>query len=114
MSGLIKALSNEDRVSMAVYYASMTPNTPGSKDAALIEKGRKRFMATCVGCHGPKATGNKTVARLAGQRVSYLTQALNDFRASKSPRTDPVMTLVARKLDADDIPAVTAYLSSLK
>jgi cytochrome c553 len=114
MSGLIKALSNEDRVSMAVYYASMKPNTPGSKDAGLIERGKKRFMATCVGCHGPKAAGSKLVARLAGQRESYLTLALNNYRSSKSPRTDPVMTLVARKLDAADIPAVTAYLSTLK
>ncbi len=114
MSGLIKALSNEDRVNMAVYFASMRPNTPGSKDAGLIERGRKRFQTTCIGCHGPKAAGNKAVARLAGQRVSYLTLALNNYRDARSPRTDPVMTLVARKLDAADIPAVTAYLSTLR
>ena len=114
MSGLIKSIKDEDRISMAVYYASTKPNTPAATDAALIEKGRKRFLTTCIGCHGPKAAGNKTVARLAGQRVSYLTQTLGLYRASKSPRTDPIMTLVARKLDPEDIPAVTAYLSTLK
>lgn len=114
MSGLIKSLKVEDRVNMAVYYATMRPNTPASTDAALVEQGRKRYQATCIGCHGPKANGTKAVARLAGQRVSYVTEALANYRASKSPRTDPVMTLVARNLAPNDIPAIAAYLSTLK
>ena len=114
MSGLIKALKDEDRISMSVFYASMRPNTPASTDADLIAKGKKRYLATCVGCHGPKAIGNKSIARLAGQRVSYLTVALENYRATKSPRTDPVMTLIARKLAPEDIKSIAAYLSTLK
>jgi len=114
MSGLIKSLKVEDRVNMAVYYSTRRPNTPASTDAALVEQGRKRYQATCIGCHGPKANGTKVVARLAGQRVSYLTEALTNYRASKSPRTDPVMTLVARNLAPSDIPAIAAFLSTLK
>lgn len=114
MSGLIKSLSNEDRVSMAVYYAAMRPVPSQTEDERLVAAGKKRYLATCSGCHGPKATGSKSVARLAGQRASYLTEALANYRASKSPRTDPVMTLVARKLAPEDIPAIAAYLSTLK
>ncbi len=114
MSGLIKALKEEDRVNMAVYYSTMQPKTPASSDAALVEKGRKRYLATCIGCHGPKAIGSHSTARLAGQRVSYITEALANYRSSKSPRTDPVMTTVARNLAPDDIPAVAAFLSTLK
>jgi len=114
MSGLIKALKMADRVNMAVYYSSKQPNTTASTDAALVAQGRKRYQATCVGCHGPKAIGNDSTARLAGQRIAYLTEALTDYRASKSPRTDPVMTRVARGLAPSDIPAIAAYLSTLK
>lgn len=114
MSGLIKSLSNADRVNMAVYYAAMRPAASKIEDARLVAHGKKRYLATCSGCHGVNAAGNKSVARLAGQRVSYLTQALNNYRASNSPRTDPVMTLVARKLATEDIPAIAAYLSTLK
>lgn len=114
MSGLIKALKSEDRLNMAVYYSTMHPNTPISKDAALVAKGKQRYQATCVGCHGPKGHGNHTIARLAGQRVSYITEALSNYRSSKSPRTDPVMTTVARNLSQGDIPAIAAYLSTLK
>ncbi len=114
MSGLIKSLSNDDRVNMAVYYAAMRPTAARVGDERLVTQGRKRYLATCSGCHGPDATGSKSVARLAGQRVSYLTQALNNYRSSTPPRTDPVMTLIARKLSATDIPAIAAYLSTLK
>jgi len=114
MSGLIKAIKDEDRVSMSVYYAAMRPNTPAATNAALIEKGRKRYLATCVGCHGGKAYGNKRIARLAGQRVSYLTHALANYRASNGTRRDPMMTPVARRLTPEDIAAVSAYLSTLK
>mgnify|MGYP000882057502 CR=1 FL=1 len=114
MSGLIKSLSNEDRVNMAVYYAAMRPIPARVEDERLVAQGRKRYLATCSGCHGPNATGNKSIARLAGQRVSYLTQALNNYRSSTPPRTDPVMTLIARKLPAADIPLIATYLSTLK
>lgn len=114
MSGLIKSLKEEDRVNLAVYYASLRPNTPAATDAALVETGRKRYQVTCAGCHGVDASGSHAVARLAGQRVSYLTQALSDYRSKKSPRTDPVMTTVARNLSRGDIQAIAAYLSTLK
>lgn len=114
MSGLIKSLSNEDRVSMAVYYAAMRPMPSQVEDERLVAQGKKRYLSTCSGCHGPKAIGSKSVARLAGQRVSYLTQALTNYRSSTPPRTDPVMTLVARKLAPEDIPSIAAYLSTLK
>lgn len=114
MSGLINSLSNEDRVNMAVYYASMQVAPTPSTDTRLLAYGKKRYLATCAGCHGPKARGDKRIARLAGQRVPYLVQALEHYRSSKAPRTDPVMTLVARKLPATDIPAIAAYLASLQ
>lgn len=104
----------EDRVRMAVYYAAMRPIPAKVEDERLVARGRKRYLATCSGCHGPKAIGSKSVAHLAGQRVSYLTLALTNYRASTPPRTDPVMTLVARKLAPEDIPSITAYLSALK
>ena len=114
MSGLIKSLKNEDRINMAVYYATMTPHSEQTSDKNRVELGRKRYLANCIGCHGPQAAGNKSIARLAGQRVTYLSLALNNYRTGKISRLDPVMTQVVRKLAPDDIPALAAYLSTLK
>lgn len=114
MSGLIKSLSNADRVSMAVYYASMQPRPAKVTDAALVEKGKKRYQAICIGCHGPQAYGNRSIARLAGQRVSYINTALASYREGKGVRMDPTMSVIARKLAPDDAQAIGAFLSSLK
>ena len=114
MSGLIKSLSHADRVNMALYYASMSARPAKTADPALVERGRKRYQATCVGCHGANAGGQKAIARLAGQQASYLGQALAAYRGSKATRSDPVMTPVARQLASEDIPALAAYLSTLK
>lgn len=113
MSGLIKALSEADRLSMAVYYASLSVPASLPKDKRATERGRAQFARACVGCHGTDAHGNRDVARLAGQKASYLTVSLQQYRERSGTRTDPVMSSVASGLNNAQIEDLSAYLSSL-
>jgi len=113
MTGLIKALKDEDRLGMAMYYASQTVPPRAAEDARQVQQGRQIYSRACVGCHGASARGNKNVARLAGQQTEYLIQSLTHYRNRTGQRSDPSMLSVASNLKDDQIAAVAAYLSSL-
>lgn len=113
MSGLIKALSEADRLNMAVYYASLSVPASVPKDKRAAERGRALYSRACVGCHGADAHGNRDVARLAGQKASYLAESLQQYRGRTGTRTDPVMSSVASGLNNGQIEELSAYLSSL-
>jgi cytochrome c553 len=113
MGGLVKVLKPEERFNIAVFYASQpVPPTP-ARDARLAETGAKLYARACVGCHGAKAQGSREVARLAGQRIGYVTTALKNYRGATGVRADPRMTGVAKKLSDQDINALAMYLASL-
>lgn len=113
MSGLVKVLKPDDRFNIAVFYASQAvPPTP-AKNRVQAAAGGKHFARACVGCHGAKAYGTREIARLAGQRVGYLTQALNNYRSGTGLRSDKRMTGVAKTLSNAEIAALAAYLGAL-
>lgn len=113
MTGLIKALKDEDRLGMAMYYASQPVPPRAAGNAREVQQGRQIYSRACVGCHGAGAQGNRNVARLAGQQPDYLIQSLTHYRNRTGQRSDPSMLSVAANLKDDQIAAVAAYLSSL-
>lgn len=113
MSGLIKALKDEDRLGMALFYASQPVPSGKPQDARLVQQGRTLFTRACVGCHGASALGSRNVARLAGQQPNYLTESLIKYRSRSGQRTDPSMTAVAARLSDEQIAAVAAFLTTL-
>jgi len=113
MSGLVKVLKPDERFNIAVFYASQAvPATP-AKNRGQAAAGGKHFARACVGCHGAKGYGTREVARLAGQRIGYLTQALTNYRSGSGLRSDKRMTGVSQTLSNDDIAALAVYLSTL-
>jgi cbb3-type cytochrome c oxidase subunit III len=113
MSGLIKVLKDEDRLNMAIYYASLGVAPTVARDARLAQQGKALYARACIGCHGANAHGNRNVARLAGQQYTYLNESLANYRNRKGARTDPVMTSVAANLSDEQIAAIAAYLQTL-
>jgi cytochrome c553 len=113
MSGLVKVLKPEDRLNMAIFYASQSIKAAPGKDAHLEQSGGKHFARACVGCHGPQARGTKEIARLAGQQQGYIRNTLKGYRQAVGVRSDPRMTGVARNLSDPEIAALAAYLASL-
>ncbi len=113
MSGLVKVLKPEERFNIAVFYASQpVPPTP-AKNPSQAAAGGKHFARACVGCHGVKGHGTREIARLAGQRSSYLVTALSNYRKGGGVRSDPRMTGLAKKLTDAEIAALVSYLGTL-
>jgi cytochrome c553 len=110
MTPLARQLSPDDKVLIAIYYASLSVR-PARADSVLAEKGAALYHARCIACHSADAHGSENYARLAGQRVQYLKHRLYMIQTNAVAASP--MTGVARTLTDEDIEALTAYLSSL-
>lgn len=139
MSPIAKAMTIEQNIASAAYYASLEPNpaiSAGGRPSAaasaplasasgaaiqtrVMERGERlaRFgdealhIQACANCHGPGGTGEPPgYPYLAGQHLSYLVDALVQWKNGQR-RSDPSgqMQALAFRLSDADIAAVAAY-----
>jgi cytochrome c553 len=91
----------------------------------LIAKGRDLYrngnlnsgVSACVACHGPYAEGNKPAGypALHSQHADYVLKTLSDFKSgSRTKNPDNMMNMIAAKMTAQEIKAVSYYISSMK
>jgi len=114
MEGLVKALSADEKVGVAVYYASqqVAPHPPA--DPALTARGKDYYGKICFRCHGDLGTGTANYARIAGQQPEYLMVTLKRYRDGSATRMDPIMAANTRNMTDADLKAVVAYVSTMK
>jgi cytochrome c553 len=112
MQGLIKVLKDDDRLQIALFYAS-TSVPPSRADSALAAKGKDLFGKLCVRCHGEQARGNAEIPRVAGQKLSYLQTTVTRYRDGTGIRNNQLMTIATAPLKNEDITAVANYLTQL-
>jgi cytochrome c553 len=113
MEGLIKVLKDEERVQIAVYYASITV-PPSVADATKVAHGKALFAKLCVRCHGEQARGNELFPRVAGQKLAYLQTTIARYRDGTGIRNNQLMSIATSTLKNDDITAVANYLTQLQ
>jgi len=127
MAPTVAQLSAGQMAAVSRYYANLPApaatqaSTP--VDSAQLMLGEQlvnegdwsRYVVPCASCHGP---GNRGVGAefpaLAGQHALYLKQQLQAWQ-SGSRHNDPnqLMLAIAERLTAEEIDAVTLYLSTL-
>ena len=114
MQKLIKVLSDDDKINIALYFArqSVKPQPPG--DPALLARGIEQFSKNCFRCHGDQGRGNEKIARIAGQQPVYLVLTLTRYRDHTGERNDPLMAANTSMLKDPDIRALAEYVSRLK
>lgn len=112
MQGLIKVLKDEERVQIALFYASTTV-PPSSSNPPLAAQGKVLFGKLCSRCHGEQAHGNETFPRLAGQKQPYLRTSIMRYRDSTGERNNQLMSIATANLKNEDITALTNYLGQL-
>jgi cytochrome c553 len=114
MQGLVKALSDEDRINVSVYYASVKvmPAPVGNK--AAVAMGKDLFFRVCQRCHGEAGRGSNKIARLAGQKSEYVAKSLKRYRDGTGERLDPLMAANAKNLADAEISALAAYISTME
>ena len=112
MQGLIKVLKDEERVQVALFYAStVVPPSPASQP--LVARGKEYFSKLCVRCHGEQARGNETIARLAGQKLPYLQKTITRYRDQTGERNNQLMSIATAGLKNEDIVALANYITQM-
>lgn len=123
MKPFVQNLSDQDVADLAAYYAAQTP-AEGSTPEAHVAAGRKLYRAgddqarvpACMACHGPAGGGNAFAGwpALSGQQPEYVSTQLKAY-ADGTRHNDPngMMRDIAKRLSADDIEAISHYVSGL-
>ncbi|HIG65220.1 MAG TPA: cytochrome c4 [Methyloprofundus sp.] len=74
-------------------------------------------ISACIACHGPNGEGNEPAAfpALKGQHAGYLAKTLTDFKTDKrSNNPDNMMHMIAKKMNEEEITAISYYVSAIK
>lgn len=109
---------------IAAYYASLDRPTATASGVSndLIKRGERlatvgdwdEYIPPCTSCHGPDNRGvDENLPGIAGQHASYAAQQLNAWKEGNR-KTDKLqlMEVVAKRLNDEQIEAVSAYLAS--
>lgn len=125
MMGMATPLSEQDMRDLGAYYASLKA-TPGVADEALVAHGQTLFregdaargIPACMACHSPDGRGNPGAMypQLAGQHAQYVEATLKAWHDGTVWGTSAhaqIMPTIAKKLDAQDIAALSSYIEGL-
>ncbi len=77
----------------------------------------KTDVSACIACHGPAGEGNRPASfpSIQGQHADYLIKALTDFKkGSRSNIADNMMHMISKKMDDNEIKALSYYISTMK
>ena len=121
MNALSKNFSSEDKVNLALFYASLQVKQV-KINTQLSNKGKPLYIKQCSSCHGERGVGKANFARLAGQQIHYVESTLLQFRGNEknkntsdsSTRRSIVMESISKTLSNEDINALAAYIAQLK
>jgi cytochrome c553 len=123
MDSIIPMVNESEFKALAKYFSEQKRDSGTSDKPDLVAKGQQIYeegvMATaapaCGGCHGADGSGNDKFPRLNGQNPAYVVQQLKNFKDGVRTN-DPkgVMRAVAKRLNDDEINAVSEYIVTLK
>lgn len=113
MEGLVKAMSNEERFAVAVYYTSQEPKPLPVTDPALAARGKALYENGCKKCHGESGAGSDRNSRIAGQQPEYLDRTIRLYR-DNDVRADEKMFKYTKGLTDAEIKALVAYIGAMR
>ena len=123
MMGLAQPLSAEDMADLDAWYASqmIAPRSVSEEQLALASEGESLYrggsaelaIPACMACHGPAGHGMPSnYPRVAGQWPEYLDSQLLAFKSGE--RAGKIMGPIAHRLSAQQIHALSVYMSALQ
>ena len=111
MQQLAKMLTEQERINIALYFASRKVAVSDSHEGSV--QGRKRYQSFCFACHGETGLGNKDLPRLAGQKKAFLLKTLNAFKRGGQARSNSPMVKIMRAVEQGEIEPLANYISSM-
>jgi len=115
MQPLAKALSRDDMLELAAFFAAqkLQPNS-FKADPERAARGKAKADETlCTMCHLGNFAGQNEIPRVAGQQYDYVVKQLRDFKSRTRTNDAGNMTSVARTLSDRDIEDLAHYTASL-
>ncbi len=120
MWGISALLDDATITGLAEYYAEQkaVPGKAGSPK--LMAQGKQIFeegvpakgIPACTQCHGRSGEGASVFPRIASQHAEYLVRQLNEFNTKLRPHGTVMKDNVVKKMTADEMKAVAAYLQA--
>ncbi len=123
MNGMAAALSDEDMVDIAEFFAGQALQVPSTDavqaalGAALYRGGNKQTgVPACMACHSPNGAGNPSAGypSLRGQHAKYTAIQLQAYRTQERT-TDPkeIMRTIAARMSPEEIESVAKFIEGL-
>lgn len=123
MSGIAAGLSEQEMADIAQWYSRQKPAAPQSSSArstgtpGLVSNGdSKRLIPPCGICHGWEGQGEPVdTPRLAGQKASYLSQVLAQYRSGA--RHNDIyrrMRAMSERLSEEEIRTLADYYGGMQ
>ena len=124
MPAIAQALSHDERIAVANYYADLNDSATLPAPLAEINSAGERLavqgrwsqsLPACTQCHGELGAGVGSIfPALAGQSSIYIENQLRAWQqGTRAAGPLALMTVVASKLTSADIHDVAAYFSAL-
>ncbi|MFC0398060.1 c-type cytochrome [Paraburkholderia rhizosphaerae] len=123
MAGISGALTDQDMVNVAAYFATQVPKPGYAHNKATVPLGQKIYrggiadkgVPACASCHGPAGQGIPSqYPRLSGQWAEYTAAQLTAFQQGPGARNNSdVMHAIAQRLSDSEIKAVADYIAGL-
>ena len=113
MQGLIKALSDDEKLNIALYFAAQPLVTTGGGQGNP-EQGKAVYVKLCQSCHGETGRGNQVTPTVAGQQFVYLVKSTQRYRDKTGERQHKEMSDAVAKMSNADINHVSVYLARMK
>lgn len=116
MNELAKGLTAEERINIALYYASqdVSYQADANVNSGIYKQGEKVYNNVCINCHGAKGKVQQSLPRVAGQKQDFLISTLTNYKMQRGVRPDSPMLGIASGLTNEQIKAVSVYVSTLK
>jgi len=112
MSKLAKNLSTQDRIDIALFFASKDVK-PRKQTVSVDPKGKAIYDSMCIQCHEAEGHGNGIYPRIAGQPYEYLSKTLKKFKSGHEDRKQSPMTAVVKNIPQDQLDAVASFIATM-
>jgi cytochrome c553 len=111
---LMKKLSSDEKLAVAIYYTNQETTSRPATDPALATRGKAVYEKNCFKCHGQGGYGDEKYARIAGQQPEYLLTSIKRYKEGSASRSDEKMMKQTRSLTDDDMKALVMYIGAMK
>lgn len=114
MQGLLKMLPDREKLNIALYFAAQKPPTGAPVAGADQAAGESLYGQRCASCHGPHGRGNDVMPTVAGQKTTYLVNALKDYRDRNGDRQHKEMSESLSKVSDAELKNLASHMSGLR